>query len=257
MGASPAPRRSPLVLAGALFPLTWACFAALVVWRSSVPSAGDLTRLGHLLAGSAAVLALVLVTLVVAQRQVSGLWPDRVQFAVAGAGVVQARLAFVLADAGSARLWAPAAHVFELVGFAVPLIWVAAEFHHGVRRQRDELADSLIAARVHHLRHQARQTVQAVQRHEVRSMLFAVDGAARALADESLTMSDADRVAFGRLVVEGAERLGGLMDVAPKRSSPSPSTASAGPSSTPSARLAVPPIRPFPPGCGPWAGPPT
>jgi hypothetical protein len=134
--------------------------------------------------------------------------------------MVQGRLAFVLAGAGSARLWAPAAHVFELVGFAVPLIWVAAEFQHGVRRQRDELADSLVAARVDHLRHQARQTVQAIQRHEVRSMLFAVDGAARALADESVPMSDADRVAFGRMVVEGAERLGGLMDVAPEEVRP-------------------------------------
>jgi hypothetical protein len=126
----------------------------------------------------------------------------------------------VLAGPGSTRLWGPAAHVFELIGFAVPLIWVAADFHHDVRRQRDELADSFVAARVHHLRHQARQTVEAVQRHEVRSMLFAVDGAARALADESQAMSHADRVAFGRMVVEGADRLGRLMDVAPEEVQP-------------------------------------
>jgi hypothetical protein len=99
---------------------------------------------------------------------------------------------------------------------------VAAEFHRGVRRQRDELTDSLLAAHVEVVRHQARQTVQAVQRHEVRSMLFAVDGAARPLADETLAMTDADRVAFGRMVVEGVERLGKLMDVAPDEVQPFP-----------------------------------
>ncbi|HEY0400131.1 MAG TPA: hypothetical protein VGF00_17160 [Acidimicrobiia bacterium] len=218
--APPTLRRSALLVAGPLFALTWACFAALVTWRSSVSAPGDLTGLGHLLAGSAAVLALVLVTLAVARRQVSGVWPAPILLFLVAAGVGQARVAFVLAGAGSARLWAPAAHVFELIGFAVPLIWVAADFQDGVRRQRNERADSLVAARGDHLRHQARQTVQAVQRHEVRSMLFAVDGAARALADESLSMSEADRVAFGRMVVEGAERLAGLMEVAPEEVQP-------------------------------------
>ncbi|HEV7862490.1 MAG TPA: hypothetical protein VGR20_07305, partial [Acidimicrobiia bacterium] len=80
-----------MVVGGALFALTWACFAGLVAWRSSVPSAGDLSRLGHLLAAGAAVVALVLVTLAVAQRQVAGDWPGPILLAVAGAGVIQAR----------------------------------------------------------------------------------------------------------------------------------------------------------------------
>jgi hypothetical protein len=218
--APPGRHWSPPVVGAGLFAVTWVCFGALAARTSPASGDSSLTDLGHLLAGSAAVLALVLATLTVAHRQVAGLWPRPVLLlGLAATGLAQARLAFLLAGSGS-RLWAPAAHVFELVGFAVPLTWVAAEFHHGVRRQRDELTDSLLAAHVEVVRHQARQTVEAVQRHEVRSMLFAVDGAARPLADESLAMTAADRVAFGRMVLEGAERLGKLMDVAPDEVQP-------------------------------------
>src|SRR5205823_3791634 len=94
------------------------------------------------------------------------------------------------------------------------------EFHRGVRRQRAERRDSLLTASVTRARHEASRTVQAAHRHDVRSMLFVIDGAARTLADTSGTLGDADREMFGRMVGEGIDRLTALMEVRPDEIGP-------------------------------------
>ncbi len=168
-------------------------------------------RLGHLLATGAAVLALVLLTLSVAHTQVSGLRPPRAVVGVVILGLIQGRVAAVLASDPS-DLWGPAAHVFELIGFAVPLAWVGGQFHRGVRRQRVEQTASLIASWVERARCNANQTVQAAHRHDVRSMLFVVDGAARALGRRHAAVRS-QRQAFSEMLTEGVARLTSLTDI--------------------------------------------
>jgi hypothetical protein len=207
-----APAWSPGWVSLALFAAVWACFAALAVSGTDSPADGDVARLGHILATGAAVVALVFVTLSVAHTQVSGLRPQKAVVGVVVLGLIQGRIAAVLAS-GPSDLWGPAAHVFELIGFAVPLAWVGGQFQRGVRRQRVERHASLAATWIERTRLQAHRTVEAAHRHDVRSMLFVIDGAGRALADPGHHLPDDDRVAFRTMLTESVARLGALMDV--------------------------------------------
>jgi hypothetical protein len=207
-----APAWSPGWVSLALFAAVWACFAALAVTGTDSPAGGDVARLGHILATGAAVVALVFVTLSVAHTQVSGLRPQKAVVGLVVLGLIQGRVAAVLAS-GPSDLWGPAAHVFELIGFAVPLAWVGGQFQRGVRRQRVERHDSLAAGWIERARVQAHQTVQDAHRHDVRSMLFVIDGAGRALTDPGHSLIEDDRLAFRSMLTESVARLGALMDV--------------------------------------------
>jgi hypothetical protein len=210
-GLPEAPAWSPTWVSLALFAAVWACFATLAVTGTDTP-AGDVARLGHLLATGAAVVALVFVTLSVAHIQVSGLRPRPAVVGVVVLGLLQGRVAAAI-SAGPSDLWGPAAHVFEFIGFAVPLAWVGGQFQRGVRRQKVERHASLAAAWMERARLQAHQTVLAVHRHDVRSMLFVIDGAGRALADPGDPLPDDERLAFRTMLTESVARLSALMDV--------------------------------------------
>jgi hypothetical protein len=207
-----APAWSPGWVSLALFAAVWACFAALAVTGTDSPAGGDVARLGHILATGAAVVALVFVTLSVAHTQVSGLRPQKAVVGLVVLGLIQGRVAAALAS-GPSDLWGPAAHVFELIGFAVPLAWVGGQFQRGVRRQRVERHASLAAGWIERARVQAHQTVQDAHRHDVRSMLFVIDGAGRALTDPGHSLIEDDRLAFRSMLTESVARLGALMDV--------------------------------------------
>jgi hypothetical protein len=114
-------------------------------------------------------------------------------------------------SSGPSDLWGVGAQVFVLIGLAVPLAWVGGQFRSGVRRQRVERQASLLASLVERARHQAHETVGSIHRHDVRSMLFAIDGVARALADPRLR--DDQRAPFTEMLSESLERLSKLMDV--------------------------------------------
>jgi hypothetical protein len=203
------PGRSPIATALLLFGALWACFVPLAPNLTLLPSA-DLAGLAHLLAMASGVVGLVLVTLSVAHTQVSGLRPRPAVVGVAALGLAQGLLAHALGS-GTDNLWDVAAWVFVIVGCAIPLIWVGGQFQSGVRRQRVEQRASLTASWIARARQQANQTVQSVHRHDVRSMLFVIDGAARALADPSLP--EDRRAAFADMLVEGVTRMGDLVDV--------------------------------------------
>ena len=207
--APEAPAWSPVTVAVLLFAAVWVCFGALAV-AVTAPPAADVAGLGHLLATGAAVVALVLVTLSVAHTQVSGLRPPPGVVVVVALGLGQAALAAAIGS-GHRDLWGVGAWVFVLIGAAVPLAWVGGHFQCGVRRQRVERHASLAASWIERARRQAHQTVQSVLRHDVRSMLFVIDGAARTLADPSLTPNQ--RASFGEMLHEGVAQLGALMDV--------------------------------------------
>ncbi|HEV7536680.1 MAG TPA: hypothetical protein VGP90_13660, partial [Acidimicrobiia bacterium] len=203
------------MVAGALFAAAWACFAALTLILAHPPAAADLARLDQLLSQSAAVLALLLVTLSVTDLQVSGARPRPSVVAVVALGLGQGGLALTLGSAG-AGLWPAAAHVLSLIGLAVALLWVASAFQCGVRGQRAERRASVIAAWTDRARHQARQTVQTTYRHDVRSMLFALDGATRVLGDPAATLSPAERAGFAKMSAEAVARLSALIEVHPE-----------------------------------------
>src|SRR5437764_5424575 len=188
-----APSWSPLLVALPLFIAVWICFGALASSVTSPPAA-DVARLGQLLATGAAVVALVLITLSVAHAQVSGLSPRPAVVATVALGAAQA----VLASAIGTGLWVIAARVFELVAVAVPLAWMGGQFQSGVRRHRVERHNSLIASWTARARQQAHETVESTHRHDIRSMLFVIDGATRALADG--TLDDEQRASFTEML---------------------------------------------------------
>jgi hypothetical protein len=204
-----APRWSPLATALALFGALWACFIPVAPRLTLLPS-DDLAGLAHVLATASGIVALVLVTLSVAHTQVSGLRPRPAIVGVAGLGAAQG-LAAAAISSGDGNLWSVAAWLFVLIGVAVPLIWVGGQFQNGVRRQRVERSDSLTLSWIARARHQAYQTVESVHRHDIRSMLFVIDGAARALADASLSAEQ--RAAFGEMLCEAVKRMGQLVDI--------------------------------------------
>ncbi|MEW6476242.1 MAG: hypothetical protein AB1679_28620 [Actinomycetota bacterium] len=210
LAAAPSPPNwSPLAVALPLFAAVWVVFTVLAA-RVTAPAAADVTALGEVLAVGAAVVALVLVTLAVAHLQVSGRWPRPAAGAVIVLGLGQGALATTIGS-GSDDFWGVAAWVFVLVGVAVPLAWVGGQFQSGVRRQRVERHASLAASWIERARRQAHQTVQSVHRHDVRSMLFVVDGAARTLSDPNLSAEQ--RRGFAEMLAESVQRLGELIDV--------------------------------------------
>jgi hypothetical protein len=210
--ASPVPRApawSPVSVALPLFAVVWACFGALAA-AVTAPPAADVAGLGHVLAMGAGVVGLVLLTLSVAHTQVSGLRPRTAAVLVVALGLGQGLLAQAIGS-GPSDLWGLGAWVFVLIGLAVPLAWVGGQFQSGVRRQRVERHATLTASWIERARHQAHQTVQSVHRHDARSMLFVIDGAAGALADD--TLSPEQRASFAEMLAEGVQRLGALIDV--------------------------------------------
>jgi hypothetical protein len=204
------PNWSPLAVALPLFAVVWACFAALGA-RVTPPAATDVTALAEVLAGGAAVVALVLVTLAVAHLQVSGRWPRPAAGAVVALGLGQALVAAALGSDSRSDLWPVGAWLFALIGVTVPLAWVGGQFQSGVRHHRVERHASLTASLIERARRQAHQTVQSVYRHDARSMLFAIDGTARTLVDPRLP--EEQRKAFSEILTESVERLGALIDV--------------------------------------------
>ncbi|MCA1844125.1 MAG: hypothetical protein LC792_13265, partial [Actinobacteria bacterium] len=156
------------------------------------------------------IVCLVFVTLSVAHTQVSSLRPRPAVVGIVAAGLGQG-VAARLVGSGDTDLWGVGAWVFVLIGVAVPLAWVGGQFQRGVRRQRVELDLNRTASWIARARHQAQATVQSVHRHDVRSMLFVIDGAAGALADE--TLSAEQRASFAEMLTGGVERLRALIDV--------------------------------------------
>ena len=206
-----APAWSPLVVAAPLFVTAWICFVALAA-TVTTPAEADVAGLGHVLAMGAVVVALVLVTLSVAHIQVSGLRPRPAACGVVALGLGQGLVAAALGS-GSSDLWGVGGQLFVLIGFTVPLAWVGGQFQSGVQRQRVERHASLIASWIERARHQASQTVDSVHRHDVRSMLFVIDGAARALTDTAQPLTDDQRAGFAAMLTESVARLGSLTDV--------------------------------------------
>lgn len=201
-----APSWSPLRVAVPLFAAVWICFAVLAAAVSG-PPADQAARLGHLLGNGAAVVGLVLLTLSVAHAQVSGRPPRPAAVATVAAGIVQSVVAAVIGSG----LWGVGAVVLLFVGVAVPLAWVGGQFQSGVRRQRVERHNSLISSWTARARQQAHEHVESVHRHDLRSMLFVIDGAGRALADP--TLSREERASFAEILTEGVERLASLTAV--------------------------------------------
>lgn len=204
-----APTWSPVRAALPLFAVVWACFGALAA-AVTTPLEADVAGLARVLGIGSGVVALVLITLSVAHTQVSGVRPRPATLGIVGLGLAQGLVAQSLGS-GSGDLWHVGGWVFAFIGVAVPLAWVGGQFQSGVRRQRVERHESLTTTWISQARNQATETVQSVNRHDARSMLFVIDGAARTLADPSL--SPERRAAFVEMLAEGVQRLGALIDV--------------------------------------------
>ncbi|HEY4409936.1 MAG TPA: hypothetical protein VGO87_08635 [Acidimicrobiia bacterium] len=200
------PTWSPLLVALPLFGVVWLCFA-LLGWTVTGLPAPDVARLGDLLATGVGVVALVLLTLSVAHTQVSGLPPRPAVVGTLALGGAQAAAAALIGSG----LWGIGARVFALVAVAVPLAWVGGQFQSGVRRHRVERHNSLITSFTDRVRRQSQGTVESVHRHDLRSMLFVIDGATRVLADPNLPADQ--RASFTEMLEESLGRLASLTDV--------------------------------------------
>lgn len=203
------PNWSPVSVAFPLFAVVWVCFAVLAATLTA-PPAPDIAAFGRVLAIAAGVVALVLVTLSVAHTQVSGHGPRKAVVGIVVLGLAQGLLAQAIGST-LGDLWGAGGWLFILIGVAVPLAWVGRQFQNGINRQRVERHASMTASWIARARQQARQTVQSVDRHDVRSMLFVIDGAARTLARGSLSPEQRD--SFGEMLADGLERLKAQIDV--------------------------------------------
>jgi hypothetical protein len=204
-----APSWSPVRVALPLFAAVWVCFAALAA-AVTVPLEADVAGLGYVLSMGSGVVALVLITLSVAHTQVSGIRPRLATIGIVALGLGQGLAAQFLAS-GPGDLWSVGAWVFVVIGLVVPLAWVGGQFQSGIRQHRVEREESLTSSWIARARHQATETVQSAHRHDARSMLFVIDGAARTLADP--TLSAEQRESFAEMLAEGVQRLGALLDV--------------------------------------------
>jgi hypothetical protein len=139
-------------------------------------------------------------------------WRRDIAVAIVALGLAQGRLALVLAPNG-ASVWVLGSHLFQLAGFAIAFAVVAAEFSERATSQHGQFLDSLVAARTDSARRLARQTIEAGHGHDVRSALFAIDGSARTLADRYDDLAEGDRIALGRMVGAGVDRLRQLVEV--------------------------------------------
>lgn len=216
--AGPMPRLAPIPAAGAVTVVVLALSAALQFWPDFAevlvmavtphPATANGAPGQLVMAAVFGGLAIVALGLGIGPIRSSG---DAVVGVVA-LGLAQARLALGLAP-GAASSWVTASHLFQLAALAVGLGLVSAEFSRRASRQRNQLFDSFVAARADGARRQARQTIESGRRHDLRSALFVLDGAARTLAEKSAQLSDADRRALGRMLTTGVEQLGELVDL--------------------------------------------
>ncbi|HVW34661.1 MAG TPA: hypothetical protein VHL53_19165 [Acidimicrobiia bacterium] len=194
------PEWSPLPVALPLFGAVWLCFGVLAA-TVSVPSGSDVAGLAALVGIGAGVIALLLLTLSVVHAQVSGLPPRPAVLSTVALGGAQAVVAAFIGTG----LWGVGAWVFAFVGVAVPLAWVGGQFQSGVRRHRVAQERSLVASFTDAVRRQAQETVESIHRHDVRSMLFIIEGAASVLADPNLPAEQ--RASFTDMLRDGAARL--------------------------------------------------
>ena len=217
-GETPRPRslrQSPVVAAAGLFAACWLCFLALDALLRRRPEHIDFTGMNSLLTTCAGVAAVVLGTLSVVQWRAfrldrSSPGPAR-PWGIVAAGLAQAALALVLVP-GEASVWALGAHVLALVGILCGLMMGAREFSERAAGQQSQLIESVRAASTDAARRQARLVLESGHRHDLRSALFVIDGAASALVERSAELDEADRLSVGRLVAAGVGHLSGLIE---------------------------------------------
>ncbi len=137
--------------------------------------------------------------------------PRRLAVAIAALGLVQAHVAIAL-SLESQGLWVLGSHLFQLIGCVVTLPMLALEFEQRVKGEHRQLSNSLIAAKTDSARQWAHQTIDAAYDQELRSTLLLLDGSVRMLVDRFDDLSDTDRASFGRLIGNGVERLGVLLN---------------------------------------------
>jgi signal transduction histidine kinase len=154
----------------------------------------------------------VVVTLALLREADGSPWRRDIAVAIVALGLVQGRLALALAPNGTS-VWVMGSHLFQLTGFAIAFAVVAAEFGERATSQHGQILDSLVAARTDSARRLARQTIEAGHGHDIRSALFAIDGAAQTLADRYDDLAASDRTALGRMVGVGVDRLRQLVEV--------------------------------------------
>ncbi len=136
--------------------------------------------------------------------------PSHTAVAIAALALAQSRLALAVAPDSSAA-YVLGSHVLQLVGFAVALAVVGSDFGHQVSDQQSQLLDSIVLAGADRARREARRTLQSVHAHDVRSALFAVEGAAQTLSSNYDSLEPEDRTALSSMLSSGVGKLRSLV----------------------------------------------
>lgn len=126
-------------------------------------------------------------------------------------GLAQGRFALALAPRASSPQ-VLGGHILPLVGFAVALGVVGSEFGRQVMSQQSQLLDSVVLASSDRVRREARRALQSAHAHDVRSALFAIDGAAQMMSRTFEQLSDEDRERLSGMLSDGVTRLRTLVD---------------------------------------------
>jgi hypothetical protein len=173
---------------------------------------GASPRLGEMLGQAAmAVVWLSLAAAYCLQRTANGRQMPNLAFAVLGLGMAQSRIALVLSHSRQ-DVWLTGNEMLRLVGLFMALMVVVARLQERLTEDRSALVDSLIGIGVAERQRRARRIMQDALTHDVRSALFALDGAAQTLAAHYERLSGKDRADLTRMLTAGVGHLRDVVD---------------------------------------------
>lgn len=217
VGALPTgPRRAPIWAAAGLSATTWAVFIAVAAVISGRGTGADLEGVGRLVFAGTVVLGFIFVTMALAHRWLAGptAQPLTLPGLIVAAGAAQSLVAATVARSASLPgLWSLAARVLEFAAVAVAVTAVARDFNRRAGSTRALLLDSKVAACTDGALRRARKAVETGHRHDIRSALFVVDGAARTLVGRYEDLSPENRQAMADMMADGLGRLTALVDL--------------------------------------------
>ena len=173
---------------------------------------GAASNLGEILGQVAmAVVWLSLAAAYCAQGTPGGRQMPNLAFAVLGLGLAESRVALILSHSRQ-DIWLTGNEMLRLVGLFVALMVVVAKLQERLTEDRSALLDSLIGIGVAERQRRARRIMQDALTHDVRSALFALDGAAQTLASHYERLSDKDRTDLTGMLAAGVDHLKGVVD---------------------------------------------
>jgi len=175
-------------------------------------TSGAFPRVGEMLGQAAmAVVWLALAAAYFVADSEPGRQAPNIGFAVLGIGMAEGRVALMLSHSHQ-DIWLTGNEMLRLVGVFVALMVVVAKLQQLLSEDRSALVDSLIGVGVAERQRRARRIMQDALTHDMRSALFALDGAAHTLATHYDRLTPETRADLTRMLSTGVDNLRDVVD---------------------------------------------